>query len=86
MKIGSIEYFCTCLSDELLNKDKTGQEHIVSVDNRGNCVYCKHSGIRREVNADDIDFNRRYNNSLEKIKFSYLEILMKDKFHKEKVN
>ena len=78
MKIGDLEYFCSCLL-------KNNREHITAADKEGNCVYCRYSAIQRKVKESDLRCEDRYGEKLESIKREYLEITMKDKIHQEKV-
>jgi hypothetical protein len=86
MKIGRKEYFCSCLSKDVVGRSSCTSEHVVAVDKTGRCVYCSYIAVLRPVNEFDIRFNTKYEEALEKEKYKHLEVIIKDKMHNEKVN
>ena len=79
LRKGRIEYFCNCLL-------KNFKEHIVAVDSEDACVYCGYTAIKRGITQVDITSERRHKETLEKLKLEYLDILVKDNNHGEKVS
>lgn len=79
MKLGRIEHFCNCLLHNL-------REHVTAIDEEGDCLYCGHVAVKREITEKDIRTDLKYGQELEKKKFEALELYVKEQIHGEKIN
>lgn len=79
MKKGDITYFCNCLLKNL-------KDHGTATDSSGNCVYCGHACVRREVTEKDIRNEYKHGKVLLEKKKEALDLLVKEIRHKEKIN
>ena len=79
MKLGDLEYFCNCLL-------KNFKEHTTAPDADGNCVYCGHSAIERQVTQADMRCRDKHGAKIDKLKREHLEMLIRDRRYDEKVN
>lgn len=79
MIIGENDYFCNCLWSR-------PTEHITVPDKHGCCVYCGYHAIHREVVDADIRCEEKHGDELNRLKREYLEVIIKDLRHNEKVN
>ena len=79
MKEGDLRHFCNCLL-------KNHKEHTVAADSKGRCVYCGYHAIERRVTEADIRCEDKYGKKLDTLKREYLEMMIKDRRHNEKVN
>jgi hypothetical protein len=79
MKLGSLEYFCSCLLPNM-------KEHLTAPDSQGNCVYCGYHVIQRKVTEADLRAAKFWAETLSEKKREHLELRIKDLRHETKVN
>ena len=78
MKLGDLEYFCNCIL-------KSGKDHVTAVDEDQICVYCGYYSAPRKVTPKDIRRNEQYGTLIEELKQEHLDLIIKAKRHKEKI-
>jgi len=79
VKLGALEYFCNCIT-------KNYKEHVTAPDSEGNCVYCGHHAIKRQITMVDIRYHEKNGDRINLLKREYLEVIIKDRRYAEKVN
>ena len=62
------------------------KEHVTTVNEEGQCVWCDYYAVQRHVKPKDIRDDEKNKRAIKRAKFEKLSIMAREKNHNEKIN